>query len=271
MANDGLFTVNEFARFSRTTRDTIMHYDKIDLLTPVARGENNYRYYSSGQLAVVNVIRTLQELGMSLEEIKNLKDHRTPDFAYSVFDQQIKKIDQKIDGWVKARNLLYTLNKIIESAANVDENEITVKFIPAEAIVLGGLNDYSRGRNDYDAIINFYQDISHKYPDLDLNYPVWGLFSEERIKRFDFVWPDRYYFYNPEGREKKPASLYAIGYSRGDYGKNTAVYPRIIEFIERNNYEISGDAYEEYLLNEVCMHDNSNYLARVMIAVKEKE
>jgi len=57
MPENRLFTVNEFADYSRTTKDTLIHYDKIGLLTPALRGENNYRYYSGGQLAVVNVIR----------------------------------------------------------------------------------------------------------------------------------------------------------------------------------------------------------------------
>ena len=271
MADNGLLTVNKFAEFSRTTRDTLLHYDKLDLLTPVLRGANNYRYYSSGQLAVVNVVRTLQELGMELDEIKRKKDNLSPTLVDELFSQQIKKIDLKIDEWVRAQKLLFTLKKIINSAMDVDEDQITVRFLPAEAIILGDLNDYSRGRNDYDALLSFYHTMHKKHPDLDLNYPVWGCFSEDRIKQGDWVWPDRFYFYNPEGRDKKPAASYAIGYARGGYGQSGGLYERIMDYIDGNGYEVAGDVYEEYPLNEVCITDSTNYLIRVMITVREKK
>jgi len=271
MASNKLFSVGDFAQFSRTTRDTLHHYDNIGLLSPMSRGGNNYRYYSGRQLAIVNVIRTLQELGLSLTEIKTMKDNRTPENVDEALMRQIEKIDIKINDWVRARNLLFTLKNIIHSVLSVDEQTITIQFMPAEAIILGDLNDYSRGRNDYDALLSFYHGISKKYPNLNLNYPVWGYFSEERIKQWDWKWPDRYYFYNPEGHNKRPSSLYAIGYTRGGYGQCGDLYNRIFDYINSNNFEICGDAYEEYPLNELCIYDDTNYLIRVMITVREKK
>ena len=271
MAGNRLFSVGDFATFSRTTRDTLHFYDKIGLLSPIMRGKNDYRYYSIGQLAVVNIIRTLQELGLSLNEIKALRDNRTPEDFDEFLLHQIEKIDLRIDEWIRARKLLFTLQKSVHSGLNVDEREIAIQFMPAEAIILGELNDYSRGRDDYDALFSFYHDIRKKYSNLDLNYPVWGFFSEDRIKRGDYVWPDRYYFYNPEGYDKRPAALYAVGYTRGGYGKGVGLYDRIIEYIDKNDFEICGDAYEEYPLNELSIVDDTNYLIRIMITVREKK
>jgi len=42
MAKSGLFSVNAFGTFSRTTRDTLHHYDRIGLFSPEARGKNGY-------------------------------------------------------------------------------------------------------------------------------------------------------------------------------------------------------------------------------------
>ena len=270
MANEGVFTISDFAKLSRTTRDTLLYYDRIGLLKPEQRGENNYRYYSNSMLEVVNVIRTLQKLGMSLEEIKYLKDRRTPELADEVFTRQIEKIDDKIGEWVRARKLLLTLQKSIRDAAVIDEKAVTIRFLPAQAIALGDTNDYRGGRNAYDALLSFYISMRKKYSDMDLNYPVWAVFSEERIKNRDWVWPDRYYFYNPEGPDRRPASLYATGYARGGYGQSDGLYRKILAYIDENGFEICGDAYEEYPLNEVCIAKDDNYLIRVMITVREK-
>jgi len=271
MQESGLFSISDFAKFSRLTRDTLLHYDRIGILTPAMRGENNYRQYSGSQLAVVNVIRTLQQLGMTLNEIKKLKDVRTPELTNEVLGHQIEKIDKTIKDWIRARKLLLTIRKTINSTNSVDEDKMSIQFLPAEAIILGDLNDYSQGRSFYDTLLSFYRSISEKYPDLDLNYYVWGAFSEERIKKGDWIGADRFYFLNPEGHDRRPAALYAIGYMRGGYDQGDALYRRLVEYIDRNGFEICGDAYEEYPLNEVCIVDSSNYLMRVMITVREKK
>ena len=265
-----LLSINEFAKLSRTTKNTLIHYDKAGLLHPQERRENNYRSYSAGQLATVRMIRTFKELGMSLNEIKDLLDHRTPDDVYELFEQQIIRIDTKIEEWVRARKLLCTLRNTIHSAFKNDEHSIVVQYMPAEAIILGGLNDYSRGQNNYDALLKFYRKMEKTYPDLDLNYPVWGIVSENRIKQRDWVLPDRYYFFNPEGHDKKPAALYAIGYTRSCYGDTSELFERLIKYIDEHGFEICGDAYEEYPLNEICIADDNKYLMRVMITVREK-
>lgn len=275
MTDTGLFSVGEFAKLSRTTPATLYHYEKIGLISPILRGDNHYRYYSSGQLAALNVIRSLQELGMSLTDIKVISDQRSPEFTEKILKRQIKKINREIDGWVRARKLLFTIQQSIESVLEIDEETVTIQFMPAEAIILGEINDYSSGRNDYDALLSFYHSMRdksrNKYPELDLNYPVWGLFSEDQMRRGEFAWPERYYFYNPEGHDKRPAALYAIGYTRGGYGQSEELYAHMMDYIEQNGFEICGNAYEEYPLNEVCVSDEANYLIRVMITVREKD
>ncbi|MDR1736725.1 MAG: MerR family transcriptional regulator [Oscillospiraceae bacterium] len=262
-------SVGDFATLSRVTRDTLHHYDRIGLLSPALRGENRYRYYSVQQLASVNVIRIMQELGMSLAEIKSLMARRTPQQMTEILNAQIEKIDGTISNWAQARKLLLTLRNMIQSVSEADEEAMTVTFLPAEAIIRGNLNDYS-GKTPYDNLVDFYQTMKENCPDLSLNYPVWGIISEERVKRGDFRWPDRYYFYNPEGFDKRPAALYAIGYARGGYGQTDELYRRLIGYIEESGFEICGDAYEEYPLNEVSVSED-NYLVRLMITVREAE
>ncbi|MCL2391579.1 MAG: MerR family transcriptional regulator [Oscillospiraceae bacterium] len=268
MTDSGLLTISDFAKYSRTTRDTLLHYDRIGLLSPVSRGENKYRYYSNTQLAVVNVIRTCQNLGMTLEEIKSLKDRRTPELFREVFTHQIEKIDKKIEEWIRARKLLLTLQKTIHSVSDVDEDKIAIQFLPAETIIMGEVNDYSNGRTFFDTLLSFYELIGNKYADIDLNYLVCGIFSAQRIKQRDWVGADRFYFYSSEGQDERPAALYAVGYMRGGYSDQ--LFGRIIDYIEENNFEVCGPAYEEYPINEIFVMESSNYLMRILITVRDK-
>jgi len=270
-AHDGLFSITKFSKLSRTNRTALIFYDNVGLLSPMARGNNNYRYYSSKQLAVVNLIKTLQKLGLSLDDIKLLIDNRTPESISELLNRQIVEIETKIDELVSAKKLLFTLRKIIISAININEESLSIQYLPAESIVLGSLNDYSRGKNSYDALISFYLSLKDSYPNIDLNYPVWAKFSKERILKRDWFRPDRYYLYYPEGHDKRPAAFYAIGYTRGGYGQSDSLYNRLLNYIKENNFEICGDSYEEYPLNEICVSNSDAYLMRVMITVRERD
>ncbi len=269
MANYGIFSISKFAKYAGVTRETLHFYDKIGLLSPITRGENNYRYYSSDQLAVANVIRSLQESGMSLAEIKELREHCTPESVDRTLARQIRWIDGKIEELNNARKLFSTLQQSIHSVSNIDEQAIIVQFLPEEPVILGDPFDYGGGKNEYDALLEFYHSVEERYLDVDLNYPAWGFFPEERIRRGDWGMPRQYYFYNPGGRDKRPAAHYAIGYARGGYGHHDALYRRLIEYIDGNGLEICGGAYEEYPLNEVSISDDENYLMRIMIAVRQ--
>ena len=270
MLHSRLWSIAEFAKLSRVSRHQLLHYDEIGLLSPTSRGEGNqYRYYDSSQVVSVKLIRIFQRLGMTLEEIKQIKDKRSPETAEVIFTKQTEKIDSKIDEWTSAKKLLQTLLKSIKDVQGIDEKKLSIQHLPAEAIILGNINDYSQGRDQYDALLDFYNDRSGKYKDLDLNYSVWGRFSMEHLKSGDLKWPDRYYFYNPAGYDKRPAGFYAIGYTRSGYWHNNELYERLIKYVEEQGFEICGDAYEEYPLNEVCVVDEGNYLVRVMIAVRK--
>ena len=271
MMTKNIFTINEFAEFARTTSDALRYYENEGLIKPVSRSGNNYRQYSHTQLADINLIHTCQDLGMPLAEIKSLIEHRSPERVIKLFENSIKHIDDKIEEWQGAKKLLLVLNETILSALDVNEKAVTIQFVPQQAITLGEQNDYSNKQDDYDALFNFYKTMKQKHPDMNMNYSVWGTFSEKRIKRRDWRWPDRYYFNNPDGQDERADGFYAVGYKRGGYGDSTDLYERLLEYIGKYGFAVSGPTYEEYPLNEICIDDDSNYLMRVMIAVSRTQ
>ncbi|MDR3305625.1 MAG: MerR family transcriptional regulator [Clostridiales Family XIII bacterium] len=267
---EGMLSISELARLARVTRDTLLYYDKIGLISPVARADNNYRYYSDEQMAQVNLIRTLQAIGMSLREIRETVDHRTPASILRVLEEQTPRIDEKITELTKARTLLTTLKKMIADAAGADEQGIMVRRCAAEPIFLGPPNDYSSGKTPNEALLDFYRYCGEREGSVELNYSAWGYFSRERAKSRDWKWPDRYYLNDPNGRDKKPAGLYAIGYGRGGYGGTARLYERLSDYIDAQGFEIRGPAFEDYPLNELSVGNPDEYLIRVSIRVRRK-
>ena len=63
--------VGELARRTGLTIRTLHHYDEIGLLTPSLHTDSGHRLYSAGDVARLQQVLSLRQLGFSLEEIRD--------------------------------------------------------------------------------------------------------------------------------------------------------------------------------------------------------
>ena len=64
--------IKEFSALTGIKRENLRYYDQIGLLSPEFRGKNGYRYYSQNQLTTAYLITSLREIGIGIEEIKDI-------------------------------------------------------------------------------------------------------------------------------------------------------------------------------------------------------
>lgn len=70
-----MLRIGEFSRLSQVTIKALRYYDDMNLLKPAAIDKfSGYRYYTVEQLPVIHRIVAFKELGLSLEQIRNLLD-----------------------------------------------------------------------------------------------------------------------------------------------------------------------------------------------------
>ncbi|GHI04828.1 MerR family transcriptional regulator [Streptomyces cellostaticus] len=65
----GLFTIGELARATGLTVRTIRYWSDEGVLPPVARSAGGYRLYDAASVARLELIRTLRELGLGLQDV----------------------------------------------------------------------------------------------------------------------------------------------------------------------------------------------------------
>ncbi|MFD9411365.1 MerR family transcriptional regulator [Streptomyces sp. NPDC059989] len=72
-----MFTIGDFAKHGRVSVRMLRHYDALGLLRP-ARVDpfTGYRFYEAGQLARLNRVIALKELGFSLDQVGTILDER---------------------------------------------------------------------------------------------------------------------------------------------------------------------------------------------------
>nr|WSY51654.1 MerR family transcriptional regulator [Streptomyces sp. NBC_00886] len=68
----GLFTIGELARSTGLTVRTIRYWSDEGVLTPVTRSAGGYRLYDAECAARLELIRTLRELGLGLDDVRKV-------------------------------------------------------------------------------------------------------------------------------------------------------------------------------------------------------
>ncbi|OKH99865.1 MerR family transcriptional regulator [Streptomyces sp. CB02923] len=72
-----MFTIGEFAGHGRVSARMLRHYDAIGLLRPARTDPvTGYRFYEAGQLARLNRIIALKDLGFSLQQVTAILDEQ---------------------------------------------------------------------------------------------------------------------------------------------------------------------------------------------------
>ncbi len=115
--------IGEFSRLMQVTVKTLRHYEQKKLLFPDDVDEcTGYRYYSIGQMQKLNSIRQLQQLGFTLDEIKDLFDG----------ESHVPSLEQLTEKIVETEKLLKELmsrrSRLLEWMGSRKKNKIMEKF-----------------------------------------------------------------------------------------------------------------------------------------------
>lgn len=69
--DSNLFQIGEVTKIMGITRKALLVYEEMDLLTPAVKDpESGYRYYSADNMTQIRSIRSLQQLGLTLTEVR---------------------------------------------------------------------------------------------------------------------------------------------------------------------------------------------------------
>lgn len=134
------FSTGEFAKLAGVSKHTLFYYDEIGLLSPeIKNKENGYRYYSAAQLDILDVIYVLRELDMTLEEIQEYMQNRTPEQFLELFRHEEKIISEKIRHLKAVKNWITEKSKLIQHNLQEDLEEITICQEPQRYFIEGSV------------------------------------------------------------------------------------------------------------------------------------
>ena len=120
MKNNLLYSIGEVARAKNITIKTLRYYHEIGLLIPEKINlDNGYRYYSSNQMLILDVINIAKNTNASLETIKEIIGSFTISNVLNFIGQRHKELDKK---QIEIKNMKALLDGIEEALKNNENN-----------------------------------------------------------------------------------------------------------------------------------------------------
>lgn len=242
---DNYCTISEFAKLLKVTRHTLKHYEDENIIFPILRGKNGYRYYSGEQLAKFKNILYLRELGFSISEIKDYINKSNYSEAINKMEKQLLKNSSEIEKLIlKEKQLkegIASLKKLKEI-----ENRKNIPFISVEKEVKGCFFP-QKTFNLEDWIVNM------KKADDMFNSVIWTekynfgvIIPRDNLLSNNFI-PDKFFISTAIEGEKSYTfknSLYVILYT-DEVEEYSKIITKLLTWIEKNGFIIDGDLFIE--------------------------
>ena len=111
-----MFQIGEFAKRSGVSTDTLRFYEKNGLIVPAGRSESGYRLYNETNLQQIHFILKSKEVGLSLEDIKELMEIRLEATEHScaevkaITSAKLRLVDEKLVELKRIRSALEKMN-----------------------------------------------------------------------------------------------------------------------------------------------------------------
>lgn len=266
-----LLKISEFSKLSGISRKLLIFYDNQGLLQPYSIDEKNgYRYYSYRQIDTASVIVSLREAGMSLAEIKAYLSKKSPYTLIDTLEKQEALLDQQIKKLHQIQEMIQFRIQQTEKGLKRSSPSIKIERQAAENIFLGPElpADYDL-KEGWTHLPEFYAKCQEQ--NIQLGYTVGTMVSKENLLQKRWDKPNHYYYRLSQENyplyQIKPAGDYVVGTMYADYGETDPLYHKLLHYIEENALRIEGNAYEEYLFDEIAEKDSENYLLQIAIQI----
>ena len=253
-------TIQEFSYMTGISPSSLRHYDKMDLLKPTYRGEeNNYRLYSEDQIGQGCLIETLRNLDIPIPYIREYLNSYTPESLMNILIRKTNQIDEEM---LHLMRLKHTINDLLFTVKDCayNNNEASVRILPFDKSSLYVSNSYVHNIHAWPSTekLNFLKKCKEKSivaTTISLSY----IFPLETIKSGNYNGPARMYIKSIDGNYTVPNSLAVVStakYEENDLGN---VFRNALEYCDNNHFHITSDFFYEMGITELTDKDRDHH------------
>ena len=234
------YTISEITEMFGFGADSLRYYERKGLLNP-KRGENQYRYYSDRELFRLNIIRSLRDIDLPVEQIGEFMENRT---IQTTLDM-LHGVDELMSERIRlAENFVKNVRAqiaAIKYADNLLFDMVTVSKLPERPVFL---RDESYVTNQEYSIIRNELTRTNDLPfGVIGDNRVGSAISKQRIDEGDFETYDCIFVLDKNGTFSIPAGIYLTIRYRGALESEKYIRT-LMDYAERNGFRIIGPYLE---------------------------
>lgn len=276
-----MFKIGDFSRLSQVSIKTLRYYDHIGLLTPAYIDPfTAYRYYTADQLARLNRILALKDLGLSLDEVSAvLALEPSPGQLGTLLRQKRAEIARQLAE--EQARLARVDARLMQIAGESDHSGYDVVIRPVAeqqvtgiravvpdyghiALLLNDVWDYvaahNSGAEPQGPVMTVYYDEGYQEQNIDMLCAIAltrPLPDSARVKTFTLP-----------GAAQMACAIY-----RGPYESVSGGYAAILHWIDANRYRICGPNRMVYLQGpeispDGIARDPADYISEIQFPVE---
>lgn len=268
MKKNNYLTISEFSKISEVSRKTLIFYDNTGLFSPEYTGENGYRYYSHEQIYMISVINILKELGMPLNKIKIYMQTPSPSEAVWLLENQEHILSQKIEHLRRIQDMLISKKEKLKEGIQSDISEVELLHRERKPLFISDAFDMEKAEISDDIWLNFY--LKCKENQIAFGYPEGFLVKKDNVLSGRTSTANHIICHvgnQTYANSFMPEGTYLTGRGQGSFDDTQPVYRKLLQYTKEHGLTITGNAYEERLIDEVGAFDKEQQIIQVNIPV----
>lgn len=268
-----MYKIGDFSKLSKVTVKALRFYEKEGLIKPVYIDEwTGYRYYESYQLIDISKITSLKQIGLSINEIKQIITKKADlKSILIVKKEEIKNHIQEYSYYLSKINYLLEEKEMKEE---IFEKKVSSCLIFYKE---GILTDYSEASR---FILQAGVECSNLNPGIKCMEPDYSFMSyldkEYKENNIKVRYCQAVEKTNTSYKENEsikfvdlPEETCICIYHKGPYDDLRHSYSKLLKYIEENNYKIKDNIRECYIDGIWNKEDVSQWLTEIQVPIKK--
>ncbi|HQA08600.1 MAG TPA: MerR family transcriptional regulator [Syntrophomonadaceae bacterium] len=265
-----MLTIGEFSRISRVSAKTLRYYDQIGLLKPgFVSKDSGYRYYEVSQLRDMLLISKLKRYQFSLPEISAVLASRDNGYLAELLRSKKEEFLKQIE---EQQHLLLQMEQDIEKierCENIMQANYLVKTVEMQPRTIYSLR---RKMN----IQDFEEAFGSLCAGLEKNRlkpagPFLSIYHDEEFNRDCTDIEVGVEIAGGTGEQVRTLApgLCCFATHIGPYDDFTPCYTALMEWIEREGYEVAGPPFELYIKGYDDNVPPSEYITEIYFPIRK--
>lgn len=287
MNREEYYSIGEVASLCNISIRTLRYYDEIDLIVPEIRKEGSkYRYYSKEQMLNILIIRKLRCLGIGLKEIKDIVSVNDLGIMRSSIEERLRCIEKELEKLQKSYRegevMLERLDlgdsilreKRDGAALSEKKDCINIEQIPKINIYYSRkmMQAYHNEEVSIERWVEINDEVS-KYG-LKTCGPILVTYYTELLDQFLSKTCDIEFGIQVEDCDSDKVRSFGgfeavTIYHIGAYSDIIKTYVKALQWINQNDYVVSGPVSEEFIISPIDVNCESEHVTKILIPVRK--